>query len=324
VGDLTRTDVSQSEARLALAQSSLATAEGRVQSSEENFHRVVGSRAGVLNPLPPLPPMPRTVEQAVQITLADNADLASFAGRARAAGYLVNAAKAERYPTISAVVSTAYSNALGTADVANGLPRGTLPNSATNIGAGLTLRLPLYQGGAASARVRQAEEARAVLVEQTVFAERFAVASARAAFSTWRTSVTAIAANERAVASNEVALRSVKIEQTVGSRSIVEVLNAEQELLASRIALSNATRDAYVAAFALLNAMGAAEAVDLGFGLDPLYDPRANYRTYGRTWSDWADGPRRRSASTRTVPEDANSPLTRLNTGMPHAVEERP
>lgn len=55
VGDLTRTDVSQSEARLALARSNLATAEGRLQSSEENFQRVVGARAGVLKPLPPLP-----------------------------------------------------------------------------------------------------------------------------------------------------------------------------------------------------------------------------------------------------------------------------
>jgi outer membrane protein len=197
--------------------------------------------------------------------------------------------------------------------VANGLPRGTLPNSATNIGAGLALRLPLYQGGAASARVRVAEEARAVLVEQAILFERQAVANARAAFAVWRGSVAAIAANEAAVASSEVALRSLKIEQSVGSRNIIDVLNAQQEVLGSRIALANAERDAYVAAYTLLNTMGVAEAASLDLGVDRLYDPGANYRTYGRTWSDWADGPTYSPGSTRTVPEGASGPLSRLD-----------
>jgi outer membrane protein len=324
VGDLTKADVSQSEARLAVARSNLATAEGRLQSSEENFERVVGARAGMLEPLPPLPPMPATADEAVETALADNADVASFVARARAAGYEVAATRAERLPTISAVSSTAYSNALGTADEAVGLPKGTLPNSATNIGAGLSLRLPLYQGGAASARVRLAEEARAQLMEQAIAAERLTVASARADFATWRSALTAITANESAVASNEEALESVKIEQTVGARSILDVLNAEQELLSSRIALASARRDAYVAAFALLNTMGAAEAANLNLEVGPLYDPRANYRTYAHTLSDWADGRRRTPASTRTVPEQVNSPLSRLETGRPDESEKRP
>lgn len=324
IGDVTKADVAQSEARLALAQSSLAVAEGRVQSSEENFERVVGARAGMLEPLPPLPPMPSTADEAAEIALNDNADVTSFVARARAARYEVAAAKAERLPTVSAVGVTLYSNALGTADRSQGVPNGTLPNSTTNIAAGLSLRLPLYQGGAASARVRQAEEARTVLVEQSIAAERLAVASARAAFATWRSALTAIAANESAVSANEVALTSVKIEQAIGARSILDVLNAEQELLGSRIALATASRDAYVAAFTLLNTMGAAEAADLGLELDRLYDPRTNYRSYGRAWSDWADGRRHPPASTRTVPENVNSPLTRLNANTPTQSEKHP
>jgi outer membrane protein len=324
VGDLTRTDVSQSEARLALARSSLATAEGSLQSSEENFERVIGARAGMLEPLPPLSSLPPTADHAVEAALADNADVAAFVARARAAGYDVAATKAERLPTISIVGSTAYSNAFGTADKAVGLPKGTLPNSSTNIGAGASLRLPLYQGGAASARVRVAEEAKSQLMEQAVAAERLAVASARAAFATWRSALTAITANESAVASNEAARESVKVEQTVGARSIIDVLNAEQELLNSRIALSSARRDAYVAAFVLLNTMGAAEAADLNVGVGPLYDPRANYRAYAHTMSDWSDGPQRAPASTRTVPEHVDSPLTRLNEGRPNESEKRP
>ena len=324
VGDLTKADVAQSEARLALARSNLATAEGRLQFSEENFERIVGARAGVLEPLPALPPLPATADQAVETALADNADVAALVARARAAGQQVAATKAERLPRISAVGSTAYSNALGTADAAVGAPDGTFPNSATNIGVGLSLRVPLYQGGAASARVRQAEEARTELMEEAIAAERLAVASARAGFASWRSALTAISSNESAVGSNEVALESVRIEQTVGSRSILDVLNAEQELLGSRIALASATRDAYVAAFALLNTMGAAEAADLNLAVGPLYDPRANYRTYAHTLSDWADGPRGTASSTRTVPDQVDSPLTRLNTGSPTESETRP
>ena len=117
-----------------MARSSLATAEGLLQSSEENFERVVGARAGMLEPLPPLPPLPPTADQAVETAVAENSVVASFVARARAAGYDVAGAKAERLPTISAVGTTAYINALGTADRALGLPKGTLPNSQTDTG----------------------------------------------------------------------------------------------------------------------------------------------------------------------------------------------
>ncbi len=322
VGDVTRADVAQSEARLEKARSDLATAEGRLQFSEENFERVVGARAGMLEPLPSLPPLPPTADQAVEAALADNPVLAAFVARARAARYEVAATKAERLPTISAVNSTGYTNALGSADKAVGLPNGTLPNSSTNVAAGLSLRLPLYQGGAASARVRRAEEATNKLQEQATAAERLAVANARANFVIWRKALSAITSDEAAVASNKQSLESVKIEQVVGARSVLDVLNAEKELLDSRIALASSRRDAYVAAFELLNVMGAAEAAQLNLEAGPLYDPRANYRAYARTWSDWADGPRRTAVSTRTVPEEVNSPLTRLKSGTPNEFEK--
>jgi len=324
VGDLTRTDVSQSEARLALARSDLATVEGRLQASEENFERVVGARAGILEPLPPLPAMPVTADQAVESALADNAEVASLVSQARAAEYDVSATMAERLPIISAVGSATYDDALGTADRAAGVPKGTLLDKVRTVEAGLSLRLPLYQGGATSARVRQAKEVRARLWEQSIAAERLAVANARAAFATWRSALIAITSNETAVLANEVALESVKVEQTVGSRSILDVLNAEQELLQSRIKLADASRDAYVAAYTLLNTMGAAEAADLGLETGQQYDPRANYKEYAGTWSDWADGPRRAVASTRNVPEEVTSPVTRLKTGKPTKYEKRP
>ncbi|MGQ0559480.1 MAG: TolC family outer membrane protein [Sphingosinicella sp.] len=312
VGDLTRTDVAQSEARRALAQSNLAIAEGRLKTSEENFQRVIGDVPGDLQAPPPLPPLPSTPDQAVALALANNADLAAIAAQARAAGFDVAAARGQRLPTISAVSSTRYFNALGTADEGAGLPEGTLPNTTASTGVGLSMRLPLYQGGAAGARVRQAQAVRMQFLEQSIAIERLIVANTRSAFAVYQAALAAIESNEVAVAANQLALEGTRAEQTVGTRNVLDVLNAEQELLNSQVALVTARRDAYVAGFQLLNTMGQAEAEDLNLESGPLYDPVDYHRRYAGSWSDWADGPPTRPVSTRTVPADANSPVTDL------------
>jgi outer membrane protein len=312
VGDLTRTDVAQSEARLALAQSNLATALGQLEASEENFLRVIGDVPGELQPPPPLPPLPGTADQATEVALANNADLASIAAQARAAGFDVAVARGARLPTISAVGTTRYNNALGTADEAAGQPEGTLPNSTTNSGFGVSLVLPIYQGGAAGARVRQAQAFRSQLLEQSIAVERLIVANTRAAFAAHQAAQEAIQSNEIAVAANQLALEGTRAEQTVGTRNILDVLNAEQELLNSQVLLVTARRDAYVAGFQLLNTMGQAEAEDLNLDGGVLYDPTVYYDRYSRSWSDWDDGPSPAPVSTRTVPADSNSPVTPL------------
>ena len=312
VGDLTRTDVAQSEARLALARSNLALAQGRLESSEENFHRVIGMPAGDLQPPNPLPPLPTDAEQAADIALVNSADLASIVAQSRAAGFDVRVARGQRLPTISATNTTRYFNALGTADEAAGLPDGTLPNTQTTTGFGLSLSLPLYQGGAAGARVRQAQAIRMQLLETAIGVERLVNANARAALATYQAALQAIASNEVAVAANQLALEGTRAEQTVGTRNVLDVLNAEQELLNSQVALVTARRDAYVAGFQLLNVMGQAEAEDLNLDGGPLYDPIVHYDRYSRSWSDWNDGPPVRAVSTRTVGPEETSPITQL------------
>jgi outer membrane protein len=310
VGDLTRTDVAQSDARLALARSSLTLAEGRLRASEENYRRVIGENPGDLAPPPPLPTLPTTADQAEDIALGNNADLASIAARTRAAGYDVSVARAARLPTVSAVSSTRYLNALGTADEAAGFPNGTLPNATTTTGIGLSLSMPLYQGGGPGARIRQAQALRGQLLEQSVAEERLVISNARAALASYQAANDAIQSNTIAVAANELALEGTRAEQTVGTRNILDVLNAEQELLNSQVLLVTARRDAYVAGFQLLNVMGQAEAEDLNLDGGPLYDPRVNYNRDSRSWSDWNDGPRITPVSTRTAPPGSRSPVT--------------
>ncbi|MGZ8349693.1 MAG: TolC family outer membrane protein [Allosphingosinicella sp.] len=310
VGDLTRTDVAQSEARLALAQSNLDVAEGQLVASEENFQRVIGDEPGDLQPPPPLPPLPTTPDQAVDIALANNADLASIAAQARAAGFDVAVARGSRLPTVSATGITRYVDALGTNETVGGVSLG--PDSTTNSGFGVQFTLPLYQGGGASARVRQAQAFRSQLLEQSIAVERLVVANTRAAFAIYQAAQEAIESNTIAVAANRLALEGTRAEQTVGTRNVLDVLNAEQELLNSEVLLVTARRDAYVAGFQLLNAMGAAEAEDLNLDGGVLYDPQVHYDRYSRSWNDWNDGPRPWPVATRTVEPGAVSPITEV------------
>lgn len=313
VGDLTRTDVAQSEARLALAQSALATAQGRLQASEEAFERVIGTPPLDLQPPPPLPRMPDTADAAVEVALANNPDLRSVAYQVQAAGLDVEVLRADRLPTVSAVTGADYLNRLGSAnELLSGDPipgQALPPNSVTGASVGVTARIPLYQGGLVGARVRQASALRSQVLEQAIETERFVIANTRAAFATYRAALEAIKSNEIAVAANQLALEGVRAENTVGTRNVLDVLNAEQELLNSEVQLVTVRRDAYVAGFALLNAMGRAEADDLGLDGGPLYDPVVHYDQTVRRRSDWNDGERRGPASTRTIPAGETSPI---------------
>ena len=313
IGDLTRTDVAQSEARLEIARSNLATAGARLATSEENYRRVIGRRPDNLASPPPLPPLPGSPEEAVRIALTENPDLLAINRAAVAAGYDVRAVRGTRLPTVSGVVSGNYVNTLGDNSFTNVFGQvENPPNAGTSTSIGLSGRVPLYQGGLPAARIRQAQAAEAQTLEQVVGTERAVVATTRSAFSSYRAAREAIQSNQTAVSANELALEGARAEQSVGTRTVLEVLNAEQELLNAQVALVSARRDEYVAGFQLLNAMGQAEAQDLGLDGGPLYDPLGNYRRVAGSWSDWAGEKRSGVVATRTVTpaEEAGTPVT--------------
>ncbi|MDV3257586.1 MAG: TolC family outer membrane protein [Sphingomonas sp.] len=294
IGDVTRTDVAQSEARLELARAQLINAQGRLTASEENYRRVIGVRPDQLQPPPPLPPLPSTADEAVRIALADNPDLIAATRQAEAAGYDVNSARGTRLPTVSAVASGDYARTI------NG-ETGGAARSGTATSIGLLGQIPLYQGGLPSARIRQAQALEGQALEQRVASERAVVSLTRSAFADYRAALEEIKSNEVAVRANELALEGVRAENSVGTRTILDVLNAEQELLNSQVLLVTARRDAYVAGFQLLNAMGQAEADDLGLEGGPLYDPLGNYRRVAGDWSDWSSDRRHDPVATSTV-----------------------
>ncbi len=302
IGDVTRTDVAQSEARLELGKANLASSESRLQTSIENYKRIIGESPGDLAPPPPLPPLPTTVEQAVQIALASNPDLVASTRQAEAAGYDVNVARAQRLPTLSGVASGDYLNQV-TGDT-NGLPRS---GTATSIGISGTI--PIYQGGAPAARIRQAQAIQGQALELVVGSQRLVVANTRSAFASYQAALHSIESSQLAVNANELALEGTRAEQSVGTRNVLDVLNAEQELLNSQVTLVTARRDAYVAGFQLLNAMGQAEAQDLGLEGGPLYDPLGNYRRVAGDWNDWSSDRTHVVVATPTVGPAAIEPI---------------
>ncbi len=308
IGDVTRTDVAQSQSRLAIAQGDLRTAMANLVSARETYIQLVGRAPGKLDAPPPLPGLPCDVNDAVVIALKNNPDLIAAKERADAAGFDSEVAGSGRLPTLSAFGGYDYTNTLGTIPdipLDPGNPDSpTLPSdqTATGIQAGLTLRIPIFQGGRVAAQQRQAYARETVALEQVIETERSIIQQTRSAYENWQASLAVIDSSRVAVESAEVSLEGVRAENSIGNRTILDVLNAEQELVSAKAQLVTARRNAYVAGFTLLAAMGKAEARDLNLDTGgPLYDPDVNYeRVKGRIW-DWDRDPEPAPNSTRTV-----------------------
>jgi outer membrane protein len=316
IGDLTRTDVAQSQARLSLAEGDLRTAEANLIRSRESYIRLVGDAPVDLQAPPALPNLPTTAEEAVAIALGNNPDIDAANQRLNASRADIGAARATRMPKLSATVTGGYNNNL------NSIPAGntTSDNTTTSTIAGVSLTLPIFQGGRPSARVRQAQAQTSQAIENYVGVERDVIAQTRGAYAAWQANERIIAATEQAVSANGLSLEGVRAENSVGTRSILDILNAEQEYLNAQVQLVSARRNSYVAAFSVLAAMGKAEARDLGIDSGgTLYDPEVNYRRVkGQIW-DWADDPKPQQVATDTksVPAaTANVPAS-VDTALP-------
>ena len=322
VGDLTRTDVAQSQARRALAEGQLRQAEARLIASRETYIRIVGTPAGVLEAPPPLPNLPTDNNLAVQTALNDN-PLLQAAEKARdATAFDVRVARASRLPRVNLQAGGTYFNFLNT--LGSTSPIATATQSDYGLTAGVGLTLPLYQGGRPAAQVRQAQARRGQAIEQVTATERGIVAQTRSAYAGWQSAQQVIASSEVAVDANKLSLEGVRAENSVGTRTILDILNAEQELLNSQVTLVTARRDAYVAGFALLAAMGRAEADDLNLDGGPLYDPVANYNRVHRKIGDWGSDPDPQPVSTRTVDTPAQLPTVGPNPLLVDPALQRP
>jgi outer membrane protein len=301
VGDLTRTDVAQSQARLALARSQYQSAQAQLINSREQYIRLVGEPADNLEPPPPLPNLPANPQVAVMTALDNNPGLLAALRQREASRYDVGVARAGRLPKLQAVGTANYVDYLGS------LGGGFLQTSRT-AGAGLQATIPLFQGGLPSAQIRQAQARESQAIEVVTEVERGIVAQTRASYASYQASNEVIVSSQSAVDANTLSLEGVRAENSVGNRTILDILNAEQELLNSQVQLVTARRNSYVAGFSLLAAMGQAEARDLGLDGGALYDPVLNYNRVKNNIWDWNDDPKPAPVATRTVDTPAQTP----------------
>lgn len=299
IGDITITDVAQSRSRLAVAQADLQQSEANLIAARETYIRLVGQNPGELDAPPPLPGLPERPDQAIVVALENNPNLIAAKQRAEAAGFDTKVAGAGRLPTVGLFANSNYSNFFGTL---GGPIAASLVQSEITGNAGVRLTIPLFQGGVPAARQRQAGARESAALEDLIAAERQVIAETRSTFSNWQAANAVIRSSQAAVEAAELSLEGVRAENSIGNRTIIEVLNAEQELLQARAQLVTARRNAYVAGFNLLALMGKAEARDLNLDTGGvLYDPNVNYdRVKGKLW-DWDHDPKPSAKSTSTV-----------------------
>jgi TolC family type I secretion outer membrane protein len=279
VGEITRTDVSQAEARLAGARSEYAAAQAALATSRATYEQVIGQAPGTLEPEPPLPPLPADLEEAFALAMDANPDVmaASFAEEAARAS--VRGAKGAMLPTVSLSASHQYGDSYRSGPFEyDGDPTWSESTSVTG-----RVSIPLYSGNALSSSVRQARQNESSARLQLRDAERRAREAVSSAWSAYLASISQTESSSEQVRANELAYEGVEAEAAVGLRTTLDVLNAEQELLNSRLALVQSQRNAYIAGYRVLQSIGAVNALSLDLNVE-VYDPSVNLSSIRRRY----------------------------------------
>lgn len=268
--DVTRTDVAQAEARLSGAEAQLSQAQGQLASSRATFIQTIGRPPDMLEQAPQYPALPANLQDVVAAALKLNPTLVAARENEQAAGYAVDDAIGAMMPEVSVQGEYIYSK--------NPLSTLSLPPTLTqHVGAILgQVNIPLYQGGAEIATVKQQEQLHGQSQLQILDAERQARQQAESAWKTFTAAEAAIKLNEAQVAADQIAYEGVQKEQKAGTRTVLDVLNAEQELLNARVAVAQSKHDAFIAACEILAAAGLFRAKPLALQVK-LYDVSEHY-----------------------------------------------
>lgn len=260
VGEVTRTDVSQAEASLALARGNLAAARGDFMEARELFRLTVGRYPGNLAPPPASPKTAASLDAARSVAVRTHPDVLGAQHTVRVRELATEAAKRGALPELklSGTLSETYGTGTSTGSVS------------------VELSGPLYSGGALAAAYRKqlaTEEAARASLHQTVLAVKQGVANAWTALQVARAQ---LEASERQIRAAEVAYRGVQEEAKLGARTTLDVLNAEQDLLDAKTNRVTAETRAVTAVYTLLASMGLLTVDHLGLGI-PTYDAAAYY-----------------------------------------------
>jgi len=279
-GAVTETDVAQARARLADQRARTAQAIASLSASQAAYEQEIGQKPGPA----PLPARPLDVPAGLDLALgrvAANFDVVQSRAAQDASRQGVNIARAGLRPQLSAEF---HGGRVKETDVQFPHQRDDL------VEATLQLKIPLYQGGEQAAEIRQAKEAAARTLLQVDVVLRRAREEIQASWAAWDGARKRMAEYRISIAANAVAARGVARQQSVGERTLLEVLNAQQEQLAADVNLITAERDLYVAGLQLQAVTGTLSARRLGLDV-PLYDPLTHYGETRDRWYGTAPAP---------------------------------
>ena len=273
VGEVTRTDVAQATARRAGSVSALDLARANLRTSRAAFERVIGHPASnLVDPGVPERYMPKSQDEALNISGRENPNIVAALYREQAARHVVDRIWGELLPEVS--VDASYDRRFGSS--------ATVSDAETTQVTG-RLTVPIYQGGEVSARVRQAKHTHVSRLQEVEQFRTEAHADVVASWSRVQASRAQLISDSAQVEANRTALTGVREEERVGQRTVLDVLNAELELLTSEVNLVTTRRDLTVNAYGLLAAVGRLGAEHLKLGSE-VYDPEAHYFDVRRKW----------------------------------------
>ncbi len=265
VGEVTRTDVSQSKARFSRAQSDRINAEGVLEASKALYFRIIGSNPQDLSEPSDIKNfVPNSFEEALNYTKSSNYNVKQAKNYLNSKTYDVAKNTGELLPSVD-LTGSVSNNKMNADSWAN------RDAKAENYEVVASATMPLYNSGESRAKIRQSKYQKWQAHEQVLAAERQAVETVTSSWEYMLSNDAKIKSIQDQVKANEIALDGVQKEESLGNRTVLDVLDAYQELLNSNVEEVKARRDYYVSVMNLLLSMGKFTAKDLKLNV-PLYD----------------------------------------------------
>ncbi|MBR4106670.1 MAG: TolC family outer membrane protein [Alphaproteobacteria bacterium] len=274
VGEVTRTDVSQAKARYSQAISDRIASEGNLQSAVANYIEYVGEEPDELSePVKMKAMLPNSYDTALDIALKNNYTIRQAQNLYAARGYAVYSNIGELLPSLS------LDGSIGRNKSEQNHYKSTVENAEW----GVNLSVPLYAGGSTNAKIRQSKYQKWQAQEEVLSAKRAVRAAVKSAWENMKANESQLKSIADQIDASRIALDGVQKEEALGNRTILDVLDAYQELLNSEVNDVKARRSYYVSAMNLLASMGRMTAKSLGLNVE-LYDANKYYQETKDKW----------------------------------------
>jgi outer membrane protein len=279
VGEGTRTDVAQAAAGRSAAVAQLNAAEAQAKSSAATYRQIVGDEPGKLQPAGAVAKLlPKSIGQAVEISASEHPAILARFRNVDASEFGVKVAEGALLPTLGAQAGVERrSNYNSDIEFSN-------QNGATKTASvGIQLSVPIYQGGRASAQVRQEKERLGQARIDVDVARDQVRAAVTSAWTQMQAAQASVVANKEVVSAAQLALDGVVEERKVGQRTTLDVLNAQKDVTDARISLADSERNVVVASYAVLSATGRLNVRRLGLGVAE-HKPEEHYKAVKDKW----------------------------------------